>query len=340
MRHRPTIVAPVARVTVFGAGAMGTAFAMHAARAGLDAALWANPRDGRAYEALLADRKHPLLPEHIPAELAVFGPDELEKAALGVEIAVMGANSHGARSLAGMVARVAAEAGFVISVAKGLEPDSGARMTQVYASELPGAEVVAIGGPCLASELAEGLPTAAVWAAASEALAREAGSPFEHRAYQITYTDDVVGVELCSMMKNVAAIGLGMLDGLGKPTGEDFKNAKAALFTKAAHELAELAVALGGRSETALGLAGVGDQLVTSLGGRNRLYGEMVGAGEPPEQTLRDLEARGLTVEGVDSTRDVRRLAEEAGLALPYHLAIHRVLFERAHPRDLLEVLR
>jgi glycerol-3-phosphate dehydrogenase (NAD(P)+) len=150
----------------------------------------------------------------------------------------------------------------------------------------------------------------------------------------------VIGVELCAMMKNVAAIGLGMLDGIGKPTGEDFKNAKAALFTKAAHEIVELVGASGGRAETAFGLAGIGDQLVTSLGGRNRLYGELVGAGESPDATLHDLEARGLTVEGVDSTRDVARLADELNLNLPYHSAVHRVLFDGADARDILEVLR
>ncbi len=330
----------VARVTVFGAGAMGTAFAMHASRLGLDTALWANPHDERAYVAMRAEGHHPLLREHLPAALKLFGPDDLAAAADGCELAVMGANTRGARPLARAVAPALADGAFVISVAKGLEPDSGVRMSEVYAGELRVGDVVAIGGPCLATELARGLPTAAVWAASSARLARAAGQPFEDPKYQISYTDDVIGVEVCSMTKNVAAIGLGMLDGLGKPTGEDFNNAKAALFTRAAHELAELATALGGRAETALGLAGIGDQLVTSLGGRNRLYGELVGAGQPPDPTVAELEARGLTVEGVASTRDVRRLAEGAALDLPYHFAVHRVLFEGGRPRDILEVLR
>jgi glycerol-3-phosphate dehydrogenase (NAD(P)+) len=229
---------------------------------------------------------------------------------------------------------------FVVSVAKGLEPGTSMRMSEVYAEELPGTTVVAVGGPCLAAELAEGLPTAGVWAAATQDLAREAGRPFDDRHYQLVFTDDVTGVELSAMMKNVAAIGLGILDGVGAPTGEDFKNAKAALFTKAAHEIVDLVTACGGRAETAFGLAGVGDQLVTSLGGRNRLYGELVGAGHPPDDTLRELEHRGLTVEGVDSTGEVGRLARELDLDLPYHAAIHRVLFEGADPRDILEVLR
>lgn len=325
---------------MFGAGAMGTAVAMHAARLGHDTTLWANPHDLKAYAGLREERKHPLLPEHLPDGVRLHGPHEVAEAASGAEIVVLGANSHGARSLARMVREHVGDARFAVSVAKGLEPQTGRRMSEVYAEELPGLTVVSVGGPCLATELAEGLPTAGVWAAVSEDLARAAGAPFDDRHYQLVYTDDVVGVELSAMMKNVAAIGLGILDGLGKPAAEDYKNAKAALFTKAAHEIVALVTASGGRAETALGLAGVGDQLVTSLGGRNRLFGELVGGGDPPEDTLHELEGRGMTVEGVDSTREVARLARELGIDLPYHAAVHRVLFEGANPRDILEVLR
>jgi glycerol-3-phosphate dehydrogenase (NAD(P)+) len=330
----------MARITVFGAGAMGTAFAMHAARLGLPTALWANEHDLAAYSSMRAERRHPQLPEHLPDALDLHGPNELDRAALDVEVAVMAANHGGARSLARMVAGAARDARFAISVAKGLEPATGARMSEVYGAELTGPEVVVVGGPCLARELAEGLPTAAVWASRSVDLAEEAGKPFDDRRYQLTFTDDVVGVELCSMMKNVAAIGLGILDGLGKATDTSYQNAKAALFTLASREIVALVTAGGGRAETATGLAGVGDQLVTSLGGRNRLYGELVGTGDPPDDTLAELEARGLTVEGVDSTRDVRRVAADLGVELRYHDAIHRVLFEEARPDELLEVLR
>jgi glycerol-3-phosphate dehydrogenase (NAD(P)+) len=325
---------------VFGAGAMGTAVAMHAARLGHEVSLWGSDHDSRVLKHLLDHGKHPSLPEHLPASVRVYGPDELAASAEGARLLVLGANSHGARSLAALIRDHVDGALLAISVAKGLEPGTGKRMSEVYAEELAGIPIVSVGGPCLATELASGLPTASVWAGSPVELAREAGRPFDTARYQLTYTDDVIGVELCAMMKNVAAIGLGMLDGIGKPTGEDFKNAKAALFTKAAHEIVELVSACGGRAETAFGLAGIGDQLVTSLGGRNRLYGELVGAGESPEATLRDLEARGLTVEGVDSTRDVTRLAGEHDLDLPYHAAIQRVLSAGADPRDILEVLR
>jgi glycerol-3-phosphate dehydrogenase (NAD(P)+) len=329
----------MARVTVFGAGAMGTAVAMHAARSGLETALWANPFDEKVLAGIRENGRHPSLPEHLPSELAVHGPDELERASDACEIAVMGASSAGARSLAQMVRERIHETPVVVSIAKGLEPESGKRMSEVYGEELPHATVVAMGGPCLAAELAQGLPSTAVWASANVGDAAEAGKPFAGRHWQLQFTDDVIGVEYCAVLKNVAAIGMGLLDGLGKGLAEDFKNAKAALFTKALHELTELVEALGGRAETCAGLAGLGDVLVTSLGGRNRLYGELVGTGSHPDEALADMQRRGMTVEGVESAKDVRRLASDHGLDLPYHSAIQRVVFEAADPSCILEVL-
>lgn len=330
----------MAQVTVFGAGAMGTAMAIHASRAGLDTALWANPVDDTALSALRNEGKHPALPAFLPESLPVFGPDELEKAAVGCEMAVMAANSAGARSLAEMVRDALPDIRVIVSVAKGLETSSGKRTSQVYAEVIDHAPVIAVGGPCLAAELAQGLPSAAVWGGPTIEDAKAAGDLIGTAAYQIHLTDDLPGLEYCSVAKNVTAIGMGLLDGLGQTLSEDFKNAKAALFTKGIHEVAEFIEALGGRWETAMGLAGLGDVLVTGLGGRNRLYGEMVGAGGDPLVTLHDMQVRGMTVEGVDSARDVHRLASEHSLDLPFHSAIFRVLLEGDDPRTLLEVLR
>jgi glycerol-3-phosphate dehydrogenase (NAD(P)+) len=329
----------MARLTVFGAGAMGTALAMHAARTGIDTALWANPHDERALQALRTDGRHPALPEHVPSSLAIHGPDELDRAAKDVEIAVLAATSDTARSLAGMVADVVGEARFLVSLAKGIESETGRRISEVYGEELPGTPVVVVAGPCLAPEVAEGAPSATVWAAASVDDARAAGEQLATHAYQLSFTDDIVGVEHCTSAKNVAAVGMGILDGLGKLTDESFRNAKAALFTKAVQELCSLVEAIGGRRETALGLAGLGDVLVTGTGGRNRLFGELVGEGEEPNAALRQLESRGMTVEGVASAADVRRLIEETELDLPYHRAVYRILFEGGDPRTILDVL-
>lgn len=329
----------MAKVTVFGAGAMGTAMAMHAVRQGMDTALWATSLDAAPLAAFRADGKHPALPEHLPDDLTIFETSDLSQAAEGCDVAVMAASSNGARELARATKGALGGVSTVVSVAKGLESETGKRVSTVYEEELPGVGIIAIGGPCLAAELAEALPTAAVWGAGDLAVARGAGEQFAGDGYQISYTDDLAGLEYCSVAKNVTAIGMGLLDGLGRTLSEEFKNAKAALYTKGVTEIAEFIQALGGRWETAMGLAGLGDILVTGLGGRNRLYGELVGEGSDPMTALADMKARGLTVEGVDSARDVHRLAGEQGLSLPFHSAIYRVLLEGGNPRTLLEVL-
>src|SRR4051812_2598674 len=329
----------MARLTVFGAGAMGTAFAMHAARAGVETALWANPYDGRALDGLREHGKHPSLPAHLPESLAVHGPEELDVAAKDVETAVLAATSDTARSLAGMVRDAVGGARFLVSLAKGVETRTGSRVSEVVAEEIPGTTFVAVAGPCLASELASGVPSAAVWASAGADEARLAGSPVVTDEYQLVFTDDLAGVEYCTAAKNVAAIGMGILDGLGKLSDESFRNAKAALFTRAVGELCDLVGALGGRRETAMGLAGVGDVLVTGTGGRNRLFGELIGEGEDPVAARGHLEERGMTVEGASSAGDVHALATAAGVDLPYHAAIYRIVSGGEDPRRILDVL-
>ena len=255
----------MARVTILGAGAMGTALAMHAARKGLEPALWANPHDAKALESIRTEGRHPALPEHVPPGLTIHGPEELEEALADCEVAVMGANSAGARSLARMVAGALGEARFVVSVAKGLEPESGLRISEVYSKELPDRVIVSVTGPCLASELAQGLPTAVVWGSARAEDARATGERFADRTYQIEYTDDVVGLELCSVLKNAAAIGIGMLDGMSELSHEGYSNAKAALFARAVRELTEVVVAPSFWDKTVHGLDQQPNQVEASV---------------------------------------------------------------------------
>ena len=323
---------------MFGAVAMGTAVAMHLARAEHDVVLWASEFDTRVLEILQTEGRHPALPEHLPESLRLLGPDRLNEAADGIDLAIMAANSSGARSLGRVVREGCDVPPIVAAIAKGLEPDSGRRMSEVYAQELGTARVVSMGGPCLAAEIAQDLPTAAVFASSVHDAALATADAFRSESFMAEVTDDVVGLEYCTVAKNVAAIGLGVLDGLGKAAGFAYRNAKAALFSLAVAELADLIVALGGRKETAQGLAGLGDTLVTSLGGRNRLYGELIGEGAEPGAALDQLVERGMTVEGVESAVDVARLAENAGVHMPFHDQVSRVLFDGAPAASLLRL--
>lgn len=330
----------VARLTVFGAGAMGTALSIHLARKGEHVTLWGSRFDARVLPSLQKDRVHPALTERLPESIQVLGPDDLKKAASATEIAIMAANSNGARSLASIVATALPQVRSVVSIAKGLEPGTVSRISEVYRDELGDRPIVVIGGPALAPEVADGLPAAAVFASLHAGALDEAAATFRTDTYVVETTTDVPGVELCGTAKNVAAIGSGILEGLGRARELEYKNARAALFAWAVHEMADLVEGSGGRRETAFGLAGMADLLVTSIGGRNRAFGEAVGMGGDPVRTLENMTERGLTVEGVESARDVRVLAEKAGLVLPVHDAVYRVVHEGAPPTNILEALR
>jgi glycerol-3-phosphate dehydrogenase (NAD(P)+) len=325
---------------VFGAGAMGTALAIHLARKGEPVTLWGSRFDERVLGGLKSDRIHPALTERLPESVRVLGPDDLKDAASRTEIAIMAANSNGARSLAFIVAPALPHVRSVVSIAKGLEPGTVSRISEVYRDELGDRPTVVIGGPALAPEVADGLPAAAVFASTNAEALEEAASTFRTETYLVETTTDVPGVELCGTAKNVAAIGSGILEGLGRAREVEYKNARAALFARAVHEMADFVEGSGGRRETAFGLAGMADLLVTSIGGRNRAFGEAVGMGADPVRTLENMTDRGLTVEGVESARDVRVLAEKAGLVLPVHDAVYRVVHEGAPPTSILEALR
>jgi glycerol-3-phosphate dehydrogenase (NAD(P)+) len=319
---------------------MGTAMAMHLARRGHVTTLWASPFDAGVLPSLLEDRRHPALPEHLPESVRVLGPEELAEAARAPEVSVMGAHSAGARSLARMVAAAAGDLPLVVAVAKGLEGDSGKRMSEVYVEEVGHDRVVAVAGPCLAPELAQGLPTAVSFAARDPATAEDAAAAFRSPTFHVAVTTDLVGMEYCAVLKNVAAIGIGIVDGLVRGTAFEYRNAKAALFTQAIHELGRLVAALGGAPETVLGLAGVGDTLVTAIGGRNRLFGELLGEGVPPAGALEDLRARGMTVEGWDAAQSVRGLLERTGVDLPFIGQVQRILFDGEPASSVLACLR
>ena len=318
---------------------MGTDLAISLARNGQQVTLWGSEYDARVLPDLINKRTHPALPSSLPAEVRVAGPDELDQVAKGATIGVMGAHSAGARSLARMTAGALGDVRIVVSLAKGLEPETRRRMTEVYGEEL-GRPVIAVGGPALAAEVAEGLPCTAVLACDDAGALRETTQAFRSDTYLVHDTGDCAGLEYCTTAKNVGAIAAGLLEGMGIRREQAYKNARAALFTQAVHEMAELVEGLGGRRETAFGLGGMGDLLVTSLGGRNRQYGEMVGSGADPKHAEEDMQSRGMTVEGTESARDVHDLAQERGLDLPVHEAVYRVVHEGANPSEVLEALR
>jgi glycerol-3-phosphate dehydrogenase (NAD(P)+) len=213
----------------------------------------------------------------------------------------------------------------LMSAAKGLEADSGKRMSEVLAEEIAPSlrrRICVLSGPNLAGEIARGLPAGSVIAAQDIALAEKARELMESPGFVLSTSDDVVGVELGGALKNIIALGAGMVDGLG--LGD---NAKGAFIAWGWTEVVSLGVTLGARASTFCGLAGLGD-LITTCGStlsRNHYVGCELARG----RSLSDISASMTHVaEGVATTAAAHRLAEEHGLRLPVIELIHGVLFE------------
>ena len=225
----------------------------------------------------------------------------------------------------------------LMSAAKGLEAHSGKRMSQVLAEEIASTitgPLCVLSGPNLAGEIAQGLPAATVIASHDVALAEKARKLMESPKFVISTSDDVIGVELGGALKNIIALGAGMMDGLG--LGD---NAKGAFIAWGWTEVVSLGVALGARADTFYGLAGLGDLITTcaSTLSRNHYVGYELARG----RSLSEISASMSHVaEGVATTAAAHRLAENQGLRLPILDLIQGVLFEGLAPSRALTAFR
>ena len=228
----------------------------------------------------------------------------------------------------------------IVSVAKGIENETLLRPTELIADVLrdgvvrgPAHPLGALSGPNIAAELARYLPATAVAASDDEATARRVQAAFSTQWFRVYTNNDAVGVELAGASKNVIAIAAGILDGLGAGN-----NAKSALVTRGLVEITRLGVAMGARSETFFGLAGLGDLITTCVSpeGRNRSVGERIGKGQKLDDVLGAMDS---VAEGVPTTRSVMQLARRHRVDMPITAAVHAVLFEQKDPIHALTEL-
>jgi glycerol-3-phosphate dehydrogenase (NAD(P)+) len=238
-----------------------------------------------------------------------------------------------AREVLAPLASAIARESIVISVSKGIEPDSLQTMSQMLTELAPPASTIAVlSGPGFAPEVARGKPAALVAAARTDPIARRVQTLFALKPLRIYRSLDVIGVELGGASKNVIAIAAGISDGLGLGAG-----ARAALITRGLAEMMRLAQTGGAKPETLAGLAGLGDLVLTSTGdlSRNRRIGLALGRGEPlPTPT------EGTAVaEGVSNARAVVRLGARYGVEMPISSAVYRVLYEAVSPDAMVKEL-
>ena len=326
------------RIAIIGAGSWGTALAVMAARAGHEVQLWS-----RNQAVISSINGHHLNPFYLSAAQippGVTATSEIETALRNTALVVFAAPSHAARELLTSLSPHLSESAIVVSVAKGIEIETGKRISEIF-KEVAGSKEVAgttppfvcLSGPSFAREVVAGHPTAIVAASKDAAAARAVQNDLSFENLRIYTNADVIGAEIGGSVKNVMAIAAGMAAGLGFGS-----NSVAALITRGLAEITRLARREGAQVETLMGLAGLGDLVLTCTGtlSRNRFVGEELGKGKRLEQITAELTE---VAEGINTARAVKKLADRASLEMPIVNEVNAVLYEGKSARDAVSDL-
>jgi len=322
----------VARITVLGAGSWGTALGIQLARMGHEVRLWA--RDAGQAAAIESERlNRRYLPDN-PLPDNLHCSSDFDRLCRDAERILVVTPSHAfAETLDRLAAHISPATGLAWA-SKGFEPGTGRLLHEVardrFGQDIPLALVT---GPSFAREVAAGLPTA-VTVAASDAAFGQAWAALLHGcSFRAYYTADLVGAELGGAIKNVLAVACGMADGLGLG-----HNTRAAQITRGLAEMMRLGRALGADDHTLMGLAGIGDLVLTCTGdlSRNRRLGLALGQGRTLEEAVAEI---GQVVEGIKTAEEVMRLAKRAGVEMPISEQVHGILYRGWSARKGVQVL-
>jgi len=318
-------------VAVLGAGSWGTALAAVLARNGAPTTLWG--RDAQALAAMRTSRRNArYLPEmELPASLHYEA--DLATAVRGAQVLLIVTPSHAFAELIANIAADVRQGAGVAWATKGFDPGSGRFLHEIVAERLHGVPAAIVTGPSFAREVAQGLPTAVTVHSASDAFAHTVAQLLHATNFRAYTGSDVIGAELGGAMKNVLAVATGVADGMQLGL-----NARAGMITRGLNEMLRLGAAIGARPETLMGLAGLGDLVLTCTGdlSRNRRLGLALGHGT----SLKDAVAQiGQVVESIETVDTVMRLANEHGIELPISRGVQRVLHEEITPAEGLRML-
>jgi glycerol-3-phosphate dehydrogenase (NAD(P)+) len=318
-------------MAVIGAGSWGTALAIQCARAGHPTRLWG--RDAALIESMrLARRNARYLPDaEFPPSLEPVA--DLARALAGVRDALVAVPSHAFRATLLLIEPLIEDQARIAWASKGFEMSTGLLPHEV-AREVFGARPGAVlSGPTFAREVGAGLPTAMTVASRDADFAKELALRLSGPEFRAYTQSDIVGVEVGGAVKNVIAIGSGIADGMGFGA-----NTRVALITRGLAEMTRLGLRLGAQRDTFMGLAALGDLVLTCTDdqSRNRRLGLALGRGHPPEEALRQI---GQVVEGVTAASAVRKVAERVGVEMPICFEVHRVMHEGRPVRAALRAL-
>lgn len=313
------------RVSVLGAGSFGTTIA-HLATENVPTLLWCR-RQETADEINTEHQNSRYLPGH-QLSSRLRATDSLAEAVSEADVVVMGVPSMGVRELLGEVRRHIRPWVPILSLAKGLEPDSNLRMSEVINEVLPDHRAGVLTGPNLAKEIMAGFAAASVIAFEDVDVARQLQGVFNSGLLRVYTNHDVVGCELGGALKNVIAIAVGMGDGLG--VGD---NTRAVVMTRGLAELSRLGVAMGGEPATFAGLAGIGDLIATcaSRQSRNRFVGEELGRGKAIDEITAEMDQ---VAEGIRTSRVMVELGAKYDIDLPIAKEVYGVIYEGRDATD------
>mgnify|MGYP001483202615 CR=1 FL=1 len=318
-------------ISIIGTTAWGTTLALLSANAGNITTLLAR-NENQAQELDSQRENKSLLPE------AIF-PDNLNVASISranvsvSDIMIFAVPSVTIRENLHLVASTISDSSIIVSATKGIEVNTGKRMTQVITDILPNREVGVLSGPNLASEIAKGKPASATVAFKDIQISRLVQDTLGSDRFRVYSGSDVTGVELGGALKNIIAIGAGFIDKVGLGN-----NAKAAFITRGLHEITRLGVSMGAEQMTFAGLTGMGDLITTCYSPLSRNYrlGQRLATGEGLQKALENL---GSTAEGVPTTRAAIRLSRELNVEMPITETTNAVLDGILNPKEAIPAL-
>lgn len=320
------------RLAVLGAGSWGTALAALAARNGISTVLWG--RD--PVQAAAIDRYHEN-PRYLPGVAlpeSLHATADMAAALDGATLVLVVVPSHAFTATLQLLAPLRSKSAGVAWATKGFEPGTG-RFLHEVAEDVLGTDVplAIVTGPSFAREVAQGLPTAVTVHSDDAEFARMVAKTLHGPTFRAYTGNDVLGAELGGAMKNVLAVATGVADGMHLGL-----NARAGLITRGLNEMLRLNAALGGRSETLMGLAGLGDLVLTCTGdlSRNRRLGLALGRGQSLPEAIAEI---GQVIESIDTADEVMRLANRHHIELPISALVQQVLHDQITPSECLRQL-
>lgn len=323
---------PAQPVAVIGAGSWGTALAVLLAGDGRPVRLWSHEAPHVAELLQFGENKSFLPGISLPTNIQPTG--DLAEALRDNALPLLVIPSHAFRSVLEAIKPLLGNGTPVAWATKGLDPASGNLLSDSAAAILGSEHPLAIvSGPSFAAEVAKGLPTAVTVAASDPAFAQRLAELLRAEAFRTYYSEDLIGVQIGGAVKNVLAIAAGIADGLGFGA-----NTRAALITRGLAEIIRLGESLGASRETLMGLAGLGDLVLTCTDdqSRNRRMGLALAKGLSVEQARKQI---GQEVEGVFAAREVRTLAKRHGVEMPIAEQVYQVLYKGLSPRESVQAL-